>query len=92
MWYVYIIRCGDGSLYTGSTTGIGRRIKEHNSEKGGNYTRVRTPVKLLYQEDQPDRIAAQKREAQIKRWTRTKKLVFISQEKAARRKLSVSHD
>ena len=92
MWYVYIIQCSDNSLYIGSTTDINRRIKEHNSKKGGSYTRIRTPVKLMYQERQPDRIAAQKREAQIKRWTRAKKVAFIKHDKVELRNLSISHD
>ena len=77
MWHVYIIRCNDGNLYVGSTTDIPRRVKEHNSKKGGSYTRVRTPVTLVHQEDHPDRTTAQKREAQIKGWTRAKKLALI---------------
>ena len=77
MWHVYIIRCGDGTLYTGSTTDIDRRLKEHNAKKGGNYTRLRTPVKLGYSETHKNRSDAQKREAQIKSWTRRKKLALI---------------
>ena len=92
MWYVYIIRCSDGSLYAGSTTDVDRRVKEHNSKKGGSYTRMRTPVKLKYKEEQSGRIAAQKRESQIKRWTRAKKLALIAQDKSVLCNLSVSHD
>jgi putative endonuclease len=92
MWYVYIVSCNDGSLYTGSTTDIDRRIKEHNNKKGGSYTRIRTPVKLKYQEEHYDRISAQKREAQIKQWRRAMKLALISQDKSTLRKLSVSRD
>lgn len=77
MWYVYIIRCSDGSLYTGATTDIQRRVKAHNQKSGGSYTRIRTPVTLVYQEPQPDRSAALQREAQIKRWPRAKKLARI---------------
>jgi len=77
MWYVYIVRCGDGTLYTGSTTDIDRRLKEHNTKKGGNYTRLRTPVKLKYIEIGQNRADAQKREAQIKSWSRQKKLALI---------------
>lgn len=77
MWYVYIIRCSDGSLYVGSTTDVDRRIKEHNSKKGGNYTRLRTPVKFGYSETHKNRSDAQKREAQIKSWPRKKKLTLI---------------
>ncbi|MFC1666515.1 GIY-YIG nuclease family protein [Candidatus Omnitrophota bacterium] len=78
MWYVYIIRCRDGSLYTGSTTDIHRRIKEHNSGDGGSYTRIRRPVRLLYKENYTNRSKAQKREAQIKSWTKNKKVTLFS--------------
>ena len=77
MWYVYILKCVDGSLYTGSTTDINRRLKEHNSGKGGNYTRTRHPTKLLYKETYPTRSKAQRREAQIKGWPKKKKLALI---------------
>ncbi len=92
MWYVYIIQCVDKTFYTGVSTDISRRIKEHNSKKGGNYTQVRTPVKLVYQEPQPDHSSALKREAQIKRWTKSKKLALINGDLAEISKLSVSHD
>jgi putative endonuclease len=77
MWYVYILKCKDSSLYTGSTTDISRRLSEHNSGKGGNYARMRYPVKLLLTEPYQSRSIAQKREAQIKRWTKDKKLAFV---------------
>ena len=77
MWYAYMIRCSDNSLYTGITTDVARRVKEHNQKSGGSYTRVRTTVKLAYQESQPSYSAALKREAQIKRWSRAKKLARI---------------
>ena len=77
MWYVYILKCADGILYTGSTTDVTRRLKEHNSGKGGACTRARLPVKLVYKESRKTRSSAQKRESQIKGWTRKKKLAFI---------------
>lgn len=77
MWYVYVVRCSDNSLYTGITTDVSRRAKEHNRKSGGNYTRTRTPVKLVYQEPHPTQSSALKREAQIKRWARSKKLALI---------------
>ena len=61
MWYVYILRCADGILYTGSTTDIDRRVKEHNRKKGGGCTRGRLPVKLVHKEPCPNRSEAQKR-------------------------------
>ena len=92
MWYVYIIRCRNGALYTGSTTDVDRRIKEHNSRKGGNYTRLRTPVKLEHREICQCRSDAQKREEQIKRWSRQKKLALIQHNYNKLCQLSVSHD
>ena len=73
MWFVYILRCRGGSLYTGITTDPERRLREHNKGIGGAYTRSRRPVRLLFQEAHPDRSSALKREAQIKRWPRWKK-------------------
>ena len=78
-WYVYILQCRDGTFYTGSTTDIVRRLCEHNSGKGGNYTRVRRPVKIIYKKSYPDRSSAQKREARIKGLTRKEKAALISQ-------------
>jgi predicted GIY-YIG superfamily endonuclease len=92
MWYVYILRCADGILYTGSTTDIDRRVKEHNRKKGGGCTRARLPVKLIYKETCLSRSEAQKREHQIKTWSRDKKLALISHNKSALHELSKSHD
>lgn len=67
-WFVYVVRCADGSLYTGITTDLERRIEEHNAGEaaGARYTRVRRPVTLVYHECQPTRSAASKREHWIK--------------------------
>lgn len=65
--YVYIVRCADGSLYTGWTTDVARRVAEHNAGRGARYTRQRGPVTLVYSEAQPDRAAAMRREEEIKR-------------------------
>ena len=92
MWYVYILRCADGILYTGSTTDIDRRVKEHNRKKGGGCTRARLPVKLIYKETCLSRSEAQKREHQIKTWSRDKKLALISHNKSALHELSKSRD
>ena len=78
MWYVYILRCADDTLYTGSTTDPERRVKTHNSGKGAKYTRSRLPVALVYQESLPDKSAALRREAAIKRLTRQQKLDLIA--------------
>ena len=77
MWNVYILKCRDNSLYIGSTIDISRRINEHNSGKGGNYTRGRRPVKLVHKETYPTRSSAQKREAEIKGLTKVEKLDLI---------------
>ncbi|MDD3346050.1 MAG: GIY-YIG nuclease family protein [Candidatus Omnitrophica bacterium] len=76
-FFVYIVRCADSSLYTGITSDLERRLKEHNRAKGGGYTRARCPVQLAYREACPDRSAALKREARIKSWPRKKKLGLI---------------
>lgn len=76
-WYVYMLRCGDGSLYTGCTDNVPRRLAVHQSGKGAKYTRSRPPVTLVYQEELPDKSAALRREAAIKRLTRPQKLKLI---------------
>ncbi len=79
MYYVYIVKCKDNTLYTGIATELDRRVKEHNtSEKGAKYTRVRRPVELVYSEIYPDRSSASKREYEIKKkMNRTDKLKLI---------------
>ncbi len=74
-WSVYILTCADGTLYTGVTTDIKRRLKEHNAATGpgAKYTRARQPVALFYTEEWPDRSQAQIREAAIKKLTRVEK-------------------
>jgi len=77
-WTVYILRCADGTLYCGVTNNIERRLTQHNSGKGAKYTMRRGPVTLVYSEAAPDRSAAQKREAAIKKLTRPQKLSLIA--------------
>ncbi|MDD4202195.1 MAG: GIY-YIG nuclease family protein [Candidatus Omnitrophica bacterium] len=77
MYYLYILKCKDQSLYTGITTDITRRVKEHNTGKGGKYTRSKRPVKLVFSEEYKDRLKAQVREAEIKSWNRAKKMQLI---------------
>ena len=79
-WLVYILRCGDGSLYTGCTNDLSRRLEAHQRGKGAKYTRSRLPVTLAYQEAAPDRSAALRREAAIKRLTKQQKLAMIEKE------------
>lgn len=79
-WYVYMLRCGDGSLYTGSTTDVQKRLAVHQSGKGAKYTRSRPPVELVYTELAADRSAAFRREAAIKKLTRAEKLKLTEKE------------
>ena len=80
MYFVYILKCADETLYTGIATELERRIEEHNSsDKGAKYTRTRRPVKLVYSESYPDRSAASKREYEIKKkMSRAEKLKLIA--------------
>lgn len=78
-WFVYILCCADDTLYTGVTTDPVRRLREHNGEirGGARYTRCRQPVAMIWQESQPNRSEACKREAQLKRLPRAAKLRLI---------------
>lgn len=76
-WMVYILECGDGTLYTGITDDLERRLKAHAEGRGAKYTRGRAPLKLRYREAVPDKSAALKRECAIKRLTRCEKLALI---------------
>jgi len=71
--YCYILRCADGSFYTGWTNDLPRRFREHAARRGGRYTRSRCPLTLVYFESQADKSAARRREAEIKRLPRAKK-------------------
>ena len=75
---VYLLRCGDGSLYAGITNDLRRRLESHKSGKASAYTRSRRPLALAYQEQQPDRGAALKREAAIRRLSRAEKLALCN--------------
>ena len=77
-WTVYLLRCADETLYCGCTNNLQKRLKAHNSGQGAKYTRARRPVALVWQEEQPDRSAALRREAQSKQLTRAEKLALIS--------------
>jgi putative endonuclease len=77
-WTVYLVRCSDGTLYTGVTTDPERRIAEHNAGCGGAYTRCRMPVTLAYWERAPDRSRALRRELAIKRLNRIQKEDLIA--------------
>ena len=79
-WTVYILRCGDGSLYTGIAKDVGARVKQHSEGRGATYTRTRLPVKLLYQQEGLTRPKALIREAQIKAMPRSKKEEIVFSE------------
>ncbi len=77
-WFVYILTCSDGTLYTGVTTDLVRRVEEHNhSPKGAKYTHVRRPVLLSYSESYEDRSSACVREAAIKKLSREEKQALV---------------
>ena len=77
MWYLYILRCGDGTLYTGITTDVARRLEEHRQGRGAKYTRGRGPLELVYQEECGTHSWALKREYAVKQLTREEKEQLI---------------
>ncbi len=80
MWFLYVLECSDGSLYTGVTTNIQRRLNEHNtSDRGAKYTKTRRPVKLVWHKEYPTRSEAQSEECRFKKLTRKNKLKIINQ-------------
>ena len=82
-WYLYVLRCGDGTLYTGITTDVQARFAQHQAGKGAKYTRGRGPLELVYCEALPSHSNALKREIAIKRLTRAQKLDLIAKNKPA---------
>ncbi len=80
--FVYLLRCADGTLYTGWTYNVAQRLQAHQAGRGARYTRTRLPVTLLYQERLPSRRAAMKREMEIKQWNRARKLALTQKRKA----------
>jgi len=76
-WYVYLLRCGDGTLYAGSTTDVHSRLAAHRAGRGARYTRGRGPLSLLLCEPHPDRSAALRRECELKRLRRRDKLSLV---------------
>ena len=76
-YWLYILRCGDGTLYTGITTDVERRLETHRSGKGAKYTRGRGPLVLVYREACADRSAALRRELEVKALSREEKLALI---------------
>ncbi len=79
-WFVYMLRCGDGTLYTGITDDVEKRLAAHRAGKGAKYTRGRGPLELVYTEEQPDKSAALRREIAIKRLTRQEKVKLLEKQ------------
>lgn len=78
-WYVYMLRCGDGTLYTGITDNVSRRLAAHRSGKGAKYTRGRGPLERVYTEEVPDKSAALRREIAIKKMKRPQKDALLAE-------------
>jgi putative endonuclease len=76
-WYCYLLECADDTLYTGITNDLAKRVAAHNAGTASKYTRTRLPVRLAYTESHPDRAAASRREAALKRLPRAAKLGLI---------------
>ena len=87
--YMYVLECTDGTLYTGYSTDVQKRLDVHNAGKGAKYTRARLPVKLLYQEEYPDKSSAMSAEALFKQKTRQEKLAYIEAQKNAQRQFGI---
>ncbi len=82
-WVCYLLECRDGTLYCGITNGLEKRLAQHNAGKGAKYTCGRTPVRLVYSECCPDKLAALRRERALKALTRTEKLALCGLTQAA---------
>ncbi|MFA6186140.1 MAG: GIY-YIG nuclease family protein [Phycisphaerae bacterium] len=78
MWYVYILKCSDGSYYVGHTDSVESRVERHNAGQAAQWTACRLPVRLVFKEVQPTEQQAMKREIQIKRWSRQKKEALVA--------------
>ncbi len=81
-WAVYVLRCRDGTLYTGATSDLVRRLRQHRAGRGARYTRSRLPISLVYREEARDRSAALRREAALKQLTRAEKLRLVRKARA----------
>lgn len=81
-WHVYLLQCGDGTLYAGVTTDLDRRVREHAAGTGAKYTRARLPVRLVWSARAASRSAAQKREAAVKKLSRREKFALAGLRKA----------
>ena len=85
-WCVYILRCGNGAFYTGVTSDLERRLQQHQSGRGGWFTKTTQPVELLYHEVYDSEDTAKQRETQLKGWSRRKKLALIGGDQEALKK------
>ncbi|HEX4404887.1 MAG TPA: GIY-YIG nuclease family protein [Polyangia bacterium] len=81
-WFVYVVRCADGSLYTGISTDVTARVAAHNAGRGARYTRSRRPVELVHTERKNSQSTALKREAAIKAWPRARKMTLVAEVRA----------
>ncbi len=77
-WFCYLLECADGTLYTGITNDLDKRLAAHNGGTASKYTRSRLPVRLVYAEPHPDRAFASRREAALKKMSRAAKLVLMA--------------
>lgn len=77
MWFIYVLLCENNSLYTGIAKDVEKRLNDHQSGKGGAYTRSHPPIRIVYTEQAESRSAALVREAEIKRWRRQKKITTL---------------
>lgn len=77
-FFCYLLECADGTFYAGWTTDPARREQEHNAGRGARYTRMRRPVRMVYVEEAPDKASALRRELELKRLPRKKKLALIA--------------
>jgi putative endonuclease len=81
MWFVYIIKCVDGSLYTGSTNNLEKRFEKHKTGKASKYTRSHKPEKIVFFKKYTSKIVALRKEREIKKLTRKEKLIFLQNSK-----------
>ena len=83
LWYLYVVRCVDSTLYTGITTDVDRRVREHNaSKRGAKYTRARRPVELVWSKEYPNRSEAQKAEYNFKKLFHQQKWEIINESRS----------
>jgi putative endonuclease len=87
MWFVYMLRCSNGSLYVGETNDVAQRVADHGRGRGAAHTAKHRPVQLAYFEKHQNRADCLRRERQLKRWSRAKKEALIAGDSAALKKL-----